>query len=502
MINCEALRKKIIDLAISGKLVPQDPNDEPASALLERIEKERQQKGLKLKKSAVSTGDNPYYGKLRDECRYVFPATWVSENLDGVAEILTGTSYQPKNINQVGKGIRILRGGNIINSSLSFLPDDVYVDSSLRDTEKQIAIGDILYVASTGSLESIGKNALVEENVDGCQIGAFLRIVRPNRGIVDPFYLWLIFQSTAFRKTVLASCGGTNINNVSGKKLGKMVVPIPPKREQQRIVSKTKQLLEWVDEISGRQERYHELEALLRSKVLDLAIRGKLVPQDPDDEPASVLLERIKAERDRLAKEGKIKLPKTVSEEISEADKNYYGKLPDHWAVERLGVIGAVQRGNGLSRSQLTSSGLPCVRYGELYTTYKYHFHEAVSHTSKDTYDNAVKVYPGDVLVALTGENPIDIAKGLVYLGNVPLAMGGDMAVIKNLGVDGEYLSYLLNSSSYIAYKKQLATGHIIVHLGVDRLASIPISLPPKQEQKRIVYKIKSVFEAIDRTFS
>ena len=172
--------------------------------------------------------------------------------------------------------------------------------------------------------------------------------------------------------------------------------------------------------------------------------------------------------------------------------------MPRGWEVVPLGKLGSLTRGSGIKRSETTEQGFPCIRYGELYTTYKTSFIVAKSHTSKEVYDKAHKIQYGDVLMSLTGENKDDISKGLAYFGKTPVAMGGDMTCLSNHLMNSLYLVYVLNSPYGISIKRQLATGDIIVHMSNDKIASIGIPVPPFKEQNKITLKINSLFKVID----
>ncbi len=155
-------------------------------------------------------------------------------------------------------------------------------------------------------------------------------------------------------------------------------------------------------------------------------------------------------------------------------------------------------RGSGIKRTETIDIGYPCIRYGELYTTYKTSFTDAKSHVPYDIYKKSYKIYKNDVLMSLTGENKEDISKGLAYLGDESIAMGGDMTCLSNHKMNPLYIVFVLNSPYGISIKRQLATGDIIIHMSNDRIASIGIPIPPLEEQNRIVNKITSLFQLID----
>ena len=240
----------------------------------------------------------------------------------------------------------------------------------------------------------------------------------------------------------------------------------------------------------------------LKNSILLMAVQGKLVPQDPNDEPASILLERIHAEKERLIKEKKIKREKNPSVIFKGADNTPYEKIgdevrsladevpfdiPDSWEWVRIRSLGEIVRGSGIKRNETVQQGLPCVRYGELYTTYQTLFTSAVSFIAPDLYEKCKHFSYGDVLMTLTGENKPDIAKAVAYLGTEPIAASGDLAFWTQHGMNPLFLSYIMASPYIIARKVALATGDIIVHISGDKLGTILLPVPPLAEQERIV---------------
>ena len=147
-------------------------------------------------------------------------------------------------------------------------------------------------------------------------------------------------------------------------------------------------------------------------------------------------------------------------------------------------------RGSGIKRNETVRQGFPCVRYGELYTTYQTSFTKTVSFIAPDLYEKCKHFSYGDVLMTLTGENKPDIAKAVAYLGNEPIAAGGDLAFWTQHGMDPLYLSYIMDSPYIIGRKMALATGDIIVHISGDKLGTILLPVPPLAEQERIVARI------------
>ena len=219
-------KNKILDLAIHGKLVPQDPNDEPAIKLLKRINPD------------FTPCDNGHSRKL--------PQGWYSVTANDVCSIIGGVSYNKADIQDTG--IRVLRGGNIQNGKVIDCFDDVFISLSYQNNDNQVQRGDIIVVASTGSQTLIGKTGFADRDIPKTQIGAFLRIVRPKQKTLSP-YIRLIFQTDAYKDYIRNVAKGSNINNVKNAHLQNFQICLPPLEEQQRIVQKIEELFSSLDDI-------------------------------------------------------------------------------------------------------------------------------------------------------------------------------------------------------------------------------------------------------------
>jgi type I restriction enzyme S subunit len=220
------LDKKILDLAIRGKLVPQDPNNEPASELVKRI-------------AASHKSPCKNQGKPIDP-PFEIPASWEWVRLGLLVQVISGVSYSKGDITE--SGIRILRGGNLNgNAELTFYDDDVFISPNYYDNDNEIQCGDIVIVASTGSSKVIGRPAIATHDMSGVQIGAFLRIVRAHE---REFSKWIatLFCSNYYRTHIRKMSKGTNIKNLKAEYITGFAIPLPPLAEQKRIVAKIEEL--------------------------------------------------------------------------------------------------------------------------------------------------------------------------------------------------------------------------------------------------------------------
>ena len=310
-MDTKKLRQKILDLAIRGKLVPQDPNDEPASVLLERIkaEKERLIKEGKIKKGKKSakTSDTPHYGNVPFEV----PSSWVWCRLeDIVCELKYGTSEKSSS---VGK-IAVLRMGNITNVGTIDYSNLVY-SSNDEDIEQYSLEKDDLLFNRTNSSEWVGKTAIYKEEQPAIYAGYLIR-VRPL--LISPDYLNTVMNSGYYHGWCYnVKTDAVNQSNINAQKLSQLMIPIPPLKEQGRIVAEMDKWISLIDIVKNAKADLQTTIKQAKSKILDLAIHGKLVPQDPNDEPAIELLKRI-------------------NPDFTPCDNGHYAQLPDGWAVCRL----------------------------------------------------------------------------------------------------------------------------------------------------------------------
>ena len=255
----------------------------------------------------------------------------------------------------------------------------------------------------------------------------------------------------------------------------------------------------------------------LKNALLQEAVQGKLVPQIASEGNARDLLNEIRKERlshgfansygicdgknkksksSDLRSKSQIRVTKKELPEITEEEIPF--DIPESWCWCRLGEIGNFVRGSGIKRDETTNTGLPCVRYGEMYTTYKIKFSKTKSFTSKDVFEKCHKIHTNDILMALTGENKWDIALAATYEGTEEIAMGGDLCKFTPINCNSLFLVYLINSPYGIEYKRNTSTGDIIVHTSTTKLGNLLIPLPPLSEQKRIVAAIEKFMPLIE----
>ena len=270
--DAQALREKILDLAMRGKLVPQDPNDEPASVLLEKIKAEKEQliKEKKIKKS------KPLAPIIDDEKPFDVPDSWEWVRVKTITTIENFKSLVPEKIK---KGQNIIELADI-ESNTGKLINIEKVESRVGSNKYQYSKGDVLFA----KLRPYLKKVLIAPNNGVCTTELL-----PIDGIkTNNEYLYYIFLSDFFFNQIKREMHGVNLPRVSPKKLSELIIPLPPLSEQSRIAAKIAQLFALLRKVESSTQQYTKLQTLLKSKVLDLAMRGKLVEQDPQDRKSVV----------------------------------------------------------------------------------------------------------------------------------------------------------------------------------------------------------------------
>ena len=233
----------------------------------------------------------------------------------------------------------------------------------------------------------------------------------------------------------------------------------------------------------------------LRKAILQYAVEGKLVPQDIHDEPASILYEKIIAEKENLIKQGKIKKEKPLPP-ITNDDIPY--EIPENWKWVRLGEVCEIKRGNGLTKNDFTDSGIPCIHYGQIHKYYKYSTHTTLSYTSEQVAYKLKTVDYTDIIMVITSENINDVCKSIAWLGNYQIVTGGHTAIIKHW-INPLYLIYLFNSNCFQLQKNKIAKGMKVIEVSSEKLKHIIFPIPPLKEQERIVKKIDELMALCDK---
>ena len=464
-MNTKALRQKILDLAIHGKLVPQDPNDEPASMLLDRIraEKERLIKEGKIKKpkKTKATCDKPHYQK---ECPFAIPDSWQWTTVEDIAESNIGLTYKPSDIRD--NGIPVYRSNNIQNGRID-KAELVRVDTKILD-KQYLAIGDLLICARNGSRRLVGKCALIQELSEPSSFGAFMAVCR---SAYNP-WIYLLLNTSYFDR-YLDDSNSTTINQVTQSMLLSFRVPFPPNKEQDRIIKEVNKWFKLIETIEQRREELKTVISTTKSKILDLAIHGKLVPQDLNDESASELLKRINPKAETVC------------------DNPHYGNLPKGWCLIQ---------GKYLYKPMKSTKP-----QGSFF-----------NYIDIDSIDNA-KQNIDSVKVVKTENAPSrasrytqkgDIVFSMVrpYLKNIAIVPDNDCIASTGFYVCSpsnveisKYCYYVMISDYTVSGLNQFMKGDNSPSINKSDIDNWLFPLPPLSEQRRIVTKIEELFAQLDK---
>ena len=463
-MDTKALRQKILDLAIHGKLVPQDPNDEPASVLLERIraEKERLIKEGKIKKGKKSakTSDKPHYP-------FELPKGWEWVTLEDIcAKFSTGPfgSMVHKSDYVTANGVPIVNPANIVNGTISS-KNIMYIskDKSIELERYKLEVNDIV-LARRGDLTKC--TIVGNEQVDFiCGTGSFfLHLIS-----VLPQYFQLVYMSSYVQIILTTECVGATMNNLNQSVLSQILFPLPPLAEQKRVVARTKYMLSIITTLDNEQYSLHTTIKQAKAKVLDLAIHGKLVPQDPNDEPASELLKRIN--------------PKA---EIT-CDNPQYGKLPKGWCETHIGDAFKVTMGQSPDGSSLNPIDGMEFHQGKILFGNKYLRKSSVLTNSP------TKIADADSLL-LCVRAPV----GVVNITKQRICIGrGLCCLTPTKAINLDYAFYVL--TTFQEKFESQSTGSTFKAISGSIIKNEQLWLPPLSEQHRIVAKIEELFAQLDK---
>ena len=469
-MDTKALRQKILDLAIHGKLVPQDPNDEPASVLLERIraEKERLIKEGKIKKGKKSakTSDKPHYP-------YELPKGWVWCRLDDIAYVASGST--PEKSSFVPKGIPYIKMYNLRNQKIDFEYKPQYITAEIHNGKLQRSrteVGDLIMNIVGPPL---GKLAIIPPSLPQANFNQAAVLIRPylhkdNINVYLKAYLEEMSEINSI--STKGSAGQVNISLTQSQN---MRIPLPPLPEIERIIKNLKYWLSFVDNIEENKEKLQDSIRQVKSKVLDLAIHGKLVPQDPNDEPAIELLKRINPKAEIIT------------------DNGHYQKLPVGWTICRLKDITKIVTGSTPSKSNRGYYGgiFPFFKPADLDAgRYVYKATECLSEDGK----KVSRVVPkGATAICCIGT--IGKVGYLMYEGATNQQIN---CAIPSKVVDSVFLFYLCASPLFNDKLNSESSAVTISIVNKSKIEAISVPLPPLAEQKRIVSKIEEIFAQLE----
>ena len=538
--SLETLDKVILDLAIKGKLVEQNQDDEPASELIKRIKAEKQ----RLIDEKVIKKEKPLPPIEDEEIPFEIPNNWEWVRLGNIIQVINGYAYKSNEYVKESK-YQLIRLGNVKNNFLKLNISEIYLDKTvIEKTDLQrIKENDIL-VTLTGTrgrrdyfyTVRVSENDLKSKELYLNQRVGNLRIFKE----IESKYINILLKSSyILDKIFLTETGTANQGNIGTEEVKKLVLCIPPIEEQKRIVSKVeklqsiikdlkeiyiknqnnrenlkKSLLSEIESQSSDKDLLKNLETVftnfdkiiktkedikdIRNLILSLAIKGKLVEQNQDDEKASELIKRIKAEKQRLIDEKVIKkekpLPPIEDEEIP-------FDIPNNWEWVRLGELGNIFNGNSINEKVKKE------KYEDIPNGLNYIATKDIDYpTSIINYNNGIKIpfeelnkfriaHKNSVLICSEGGS----AGKKIGITEEDICFGNKLYALESFSeeLDNKYIFYVYNSSYFYKNFKGNETG-IIGGVSVNKFKNIEIPLPPIEEQKRIVSKVESLMKICD----
>ena len=484
-MNAQQLRNSILQEAIEGRLVPQDPNDEPASILLERIhkEKERLVKEGKLKKKDLEV--KPI---SEDEIPFDIPESWEWVRISDVVNVLMGQSPDGNDVFEAKEGDKAyeFHQGKICFTEKYITPSGKWCKIPSR-------------IANKDSLLICVRAPIGDVNITQRSIGIG-RGLAAMEGMGNISNIFLFYWMLAHKRCLEDQGTGSTFKAITVEVLKNQKIPLPPLAEQKRIVAKIEELLPKVEAYGKAQESLdklnEELPERLKKSILQEAIEGRLVPQDPNDEPASVLLDKIRKEKEQLVKEGKLKKKDLIETPITEEEIPF--EIPESWEWVRLGDVSEIARGGSPRpiKEYLTDApnGLNWIKIGDTDKGGKY-INSCKEKIKPEGLKKTRMVHPGDFLLTNS------MSFGRPYITNIEGCIhDGWLMISPYAGIfDQSLLFYVLSSAFAHKQFSDKVAGAVVQNLNSDKVADSFVPLPPLAEQHRIVEKLEQLLGEIDK---
>ena len=479
MMTAEQLKNSILQLALSGKLVSQDKADESAQLLLDRI----REKKKSLIKAKVVPKDKKMDAVSEDEQLFDLPDTWTWTRIGELFQHNTGKALNGSN--KEGTVLPYITTSNLYwnRFELNNLKEMPFTEAEMEKCT--VTKGDLL-VCEGGDY---GRAAIWNYDYD-IRIQNHVHKLRAYEELCVEYFYYLF---NYLKGTGQIKGKGIAIQGLSSGALHNLIVPLPPLNEQYRIVEKIQEIVPIWEKYAEVSTKLNTLNTtfpdMMKKSILQEAVQGKLVPQDPNDEPASVLLKKIAEEKKRLIKEGKIKKQKPLPE-ITEDDKIF--DIPESWEWVRLTDIGEISRGRSQHRprgdKELYVNGkYPLVQTGDVASAEKYLTDFTTMYNEKGLEQS--RMWPKGTLCITIAANIGDVAI-LDFDACFPDSVVGFLPYCNS--IVSEYVYYLLQAFKPLMDAKSTKVAQ--KNLNVEKLSSIWFPLPPTEEQKRIVNKLDECF--------
>jgi type I restriction enzyme S subunit len=515
------LKNSILQWAIQGKLVPQNPKDESAQKLLERIaaarneysavsacHPERSAKGTKSKDLKKKTSKNPpsriyrengvWYEQIgtatpkdiSEDIPFEIPENWAWCRLNHLTELIEDCPHSTAS--NEGSGYPLIRTPNIGFGRLDLrgvhrVSEDVYNKRNARAIPQS---GDLIFAREAPA----GNIAVIQEGEIVC-LGQRTVLIRPKKDLLNADYLAFYILSPISQQMLVGKSTGTTVAHVNLADFRPYFIALPPLAEQKRIVAKLEQVLPLVDEYNAAQEQLDklnkELPEALKKSILQQAIQGKLVPQNPKDEPAQKLIEKIRKEKQELVKQGVLK--KSSLDEIPIDEDGKIFDIPESWAWCNLSMIAETMLGK--TKSPQKDKGKPQPYLCSINVYWEGIRLDTIKEMPfSDSEKVKYAVRKGDLLICEGGE----CGRAAIWEKDDEIFYQNALHRVRFYkGIDAHYFRWCLYLYKNAGWLNEHIKGETIKHLVQNELDSIVFPLPPLAEQKRIVTKLEQLFKVL-----
>ena len=479
-MTAQELKNSVLQLAVQGKLVPQCKDDEPASELLKHIRAEKQKLGIKEKSlPAIS----------EDEIPFDIPESWEWARIGDIFKITMGQSPKGTSVSKNGTGLEFHQG------KVYFGAD--YLEKSSQVTEEITKIAEpnsiLLCVrAPVGIVNIVDREICIGRGL--CAINSF--------GIMSERFI--LFFMRAFQNDFMKKSTGSTFKAITNEVVNNQLFPLPPLAEQKRIIAKIEELMPLIEEYGKAEEQLSKLNAefpdKLRKSILQQAVQGKLTERDPDDEPASELLKRIKAGKEALIKAGKIKKEKPLPK-ITEDDKPF--DIPDTWEWVRFKDIFLFENGDRSEKypkdQDLVENGIPFWGAADMIDGVL-RYSDSLRFISNEKFLElrSGKLLDGDFVCLLRGDVG-KCAKFIAANGFSTAFINAQMIILRPVDSSiSSFIELILKSEIFKKQIKEKKTGTAVAQMSAKDLQTFVIPLPPLSEQKRIVKRVEELLALCD----
>ncbi len=474
----EQLKASILQYAIQGKLVPQDPSEGTGEDIFKRLEPYH--KGIKPCKDELNFSSMDFD----------IPESWTMVELN---QIFNFVDYRGKTPTKITSGVFLITASNIRQGYMDYTRKEYisFEEYQNRQSRGLTQKGDLLFTTEA----PLGNAALCD--LDECSCGQrIITLKEYTKEVTLPALFMYFILSPQFQQQLINNCTGTTAKGIKAEKLKHFLLPLPPYREQKRIVARINELLPYVDRYAAAYEKLKQFNARfpedMKKSVLHYAIQGKLVPQDPSEGSGEELYQQIQKEKQRLIKEGKIKKEKPLPE-ITEDEIPF--DIPESWKWVTIGdTCMNIQYGSS-KKSSLTGT-IAVLRMGNIQNG-KIDINNLV-YTTDATEIEKYPLKPNDLLFNRTNSKDL-VGKTAIYRGKIPAIYAGYLIRITPL-INSDYLNYVMQTQFYWNYCQTVRSDAIgQSNINAEKLKSFVFPMPPLREQQRIVAELEKILPLCDK---